>query len=96
VLDITLPEHVEKRRPIGKIAAAVAALAVVAAVSFGIGSRYGSDETASPPKPPSTATVPPPVSIAPPLPPLADAKKFAHVRRELGIDPVPEDDAPPG
>ena len=26
---------------------------------------------------------------------FADAKKFAHVRRELGIDPVPEDDAPP-
>jgi hypothetical protein len=25
---------------------------------------------------------------------LADPKKFAHVRQELGIDPVPEGDAP--
>jgi hypothetical protein len=26
---------------------------------------------------------------------FADAKKFAHIRQELGIDPVPEEDAPP-
>ena len=26
---------------------------------------------------------------------FVDAKKFAHIRRELGIDPVPEEDAPP-
>ena len=27
---------------------------------------------------------------------LANPGKFAHVRKELGIDPVPESDGPPG